>query len=64
MRISISSTLGLLPNLMDVVQLLDSQNEDGGWDGGWFYKYGSSGILIENVGLTSALALKALTALL
>ena len=61
MRIIISIELGLLPSSADIVRLLDSQGEDGGWYGGWFYKYGSSGILIENVGLTSTLALKALT---
>ena len=60
MRIILSVELELLPDPTDIKALLDSQAPDGSWTGGWFYKYGSSGILVENAGLTTAFALKAL----
>ncbi|KAF8265532.1 hypothetical protein EI94DRAFT_317696 [Lactarius quietus] len=47
----------------DLAQLLPLQCEDGGWGQGWMYKYGSSGIKIGNRGLTTALALNAISAL-
>lgn len=40
--------------------LLDLQCEDGGWKGGWMYKYGSSGIKLGNRGVTTAMAIKAI----
>lgn len=42
----------------DLPTLLSLQNEDGSWKDGWFYKYGASGILIKNDGLTTALAIQ------
>ena len=47
----------------DLAQLLPLQLEDGGWGPGWMYKYGSANIKIGNRGLTTALALKAISAL-
>ncbi|KAH9034150.1 HAD-like domain-containing protein [Lactarius hengduanensis] len=47
----------------DLALLLPLQCEDGGWDPSWMYKYGSSGIKIGNRGLTTALALNAISAL-
>ena len=40
--------------------LLGLQCEDGGWQTGWLYKYGSTGVNISNRGVTTALALKAI----
>lgn len=47
----------------ELALLLPLQCEDGGWGPGWIYKYGSSGIKIGNRGLTTALALNAISAL-
>lgn len=41
-------------------KLLSLQREDGGWELGWIYKYGSSGLLIGNRGLTTAYAMRAI----
>ncbi|KAH6908742.1 HAD-like domain-containing protein [Coprinopsis sp. MPI-PUGE-AT-0042] len=46
-----------------VDKLLSLQCEDGGWELGWIYKYGSSGWLIGNRGLTTAYAIKAIQGL-
>ncbi|KAL1741402.1 HAD-like domain-containing protein [Schizophyllum fasciatum] len=46
----------------DLHRLLEMQQVDGGWDCGWFYKYGSSGVLIANRGFTTALAINAIRA--
>ncbi|KAH9021543.1 hypothetical protein EDB84DRAFT_1565257 [Lactarius hengduanensis] len=43
--------------------LLPPQCEDGVWGASWMYKYGSSGVKIGNRGLTTALALNAISAL-
>ncbi|KAJ7497338.1 HAD-like domain-containing protein [Mycena latifolia] len=48
---------------VDLRTLLTMQCEDGGWEIGWIYKYGSSGIKIGNRGLTTAISIKALEAL-
>ncbi|KAF8990115.1 Haloacid dehalogenase-like hydrolase-domain-containing protein [Cyathus striatus] len=47
-------------NQTDRSKLLDLQCEDGGWEIGWTYRYGVSGIGIGNRGLTTAFALEAL----
>lgn len=44
----------------DLETLLTLQNEDGSWRNGWFYKYGSTGVLIGNDGLTTAFAVRAI----
>ena len=40
--------------------LLDIQCEDGGWQAGSLYRYGSTGINLGNRGVTTAMALKAI----
>ena len=40
--------------------LLSMQSEDGSWNDGWFYKYGASGLLIRNDGVTTAFAIRAI----
>ncbi|KAK1236596.1 hypothetical protein PQX77_000148 [Marasmius sp. AFHP31] len=47
---------------VDVVALREMQSVDGGWPDGWFYKYGSNGVLIANRGFTTALAINAIKA--
>jgi len=44
----------------DLETLLSRQCEDGSWDEGWFYKYGASGILIRNDGVTTAFSIRAI----
>ena len=58
MRILACAFLGIR-NEIDVRALLPLQCEDGGWEIGYIYKYGSSGIRIGNRGLTTAFAVKA-----
>ncbi|KAK0201388.1 HAD-like domain-containing protein [Desarmillaria ectypa] len=47
-------------NDIDLQSLRASQWEDGGWDAGLIYKYGSSGLSIGNRGLTTAMAIHAI----
>ncbi|KAG6857679.1 hypothetical protein H0H87_004095 [Tephrocybe sp. NHM501043] len=61
MRILVTDFVGIR-NEVDLRALLPLQCEDGGWEIGWMYKYGSSGIRIGNRGLTTALAVKAIEA--
>lgn len=42
--------------------LLELQCENGGWENGWMYRYGSTGVRIGNRGVTTALAVKAISA--
>ena len=44
----------------DCQTLLTMQCEDGGWEAGWMYAYGSTGVKIGNRGVTTAMAIKAL----
>jgi hypothetical protein len=44
----------------DLQKLLEMQDVDGSWPDGWFYKYGSNGVLIANRGFTTALAIQAI----
>ncbi|KAG6911133.1 hypothetical protein DXG01_003873 [Tephrocybe rancida] len=62
MRIIVTDFVGIR-NEVDLRALLPLQQEDGGWEIGWMYKYGSSGIRIGNRGLTTALAVKAVEAM-
>jgi hypothetical protein len=62
MRVLSGATVGLCME-RDLAALLPLQWEDGGWEPGWIYKYGSSGLKIGNRGLTTALALNAIAAL-
>ncbi|EAU91227.1 hypothetical protein CC1G_06862 [Coprinopsis cinerea okayama7 len=59
MRIIVCNYLGL-HNEIDMRTLLALQCEDGGWEMGWIYKYGASGLKIGNRGLTTALAVDAI----
>ncbi|TFY71121.1 hypothetical protein EVG20_g1897 [Dentipellis fragilis] len=61
MRLSACVSLGI-DNDADLRALLALQSEDGGWDASWIYKYGSSGIMIGNRGVTTALAVHAIEA--
>ena len=61
MRIIAAASMALT-HKPDVHHLLSMQQLDGSWTEGWFYKYGSSGLLIGNDGVTTALALQALEA--
>lgn len=40
-------------------RLLDLQGDDGGWQVGYMYKYGRTGLKFGNRGLTTALAVRA-----
>jgi len=62
MRVIACASVGIRDE-MDLRTLLNLQQEDGGWESGWMYKYGSSGINIGNRGLTTALAINAIEAL-
>lgn len=59
MRILACTTLGIKDEV-DLRKLLALQWEDGGWEVGWVYKYGSTGVKIGNRGLTTAMAIKAI----
>ena len=59
MRILTCSTLDLNCDI-DRRTLLDLQREDGSWEVGWLYMYGSSGVKLGNHGVTTAMAVKAL----
>lgn len=62
MRVLAGAAVGLRME-RDLAALLQLQCEDGGWELGWVYKYGSSGLKLGNRGLTTALALNAISAL-
>jgi hypothetical protein len=44
----------------DVAALKASQEEDGGWPGGWICAYGSTGLRLGNRGVATALAVRAI----
>ncbi|KAL9115764.1 MAG: hypothetical protein Q9227_000132 [Pyrenula ochraceoflavens] len=60
MRVMACAWLGIDCDV-DRYALLRLQHGDGGWAGGWMYRFGSSGIRIGNKGVTTAMAVKALT---
>jgi hypothetical protein len=48
-------------NKVDLWTLSTLQTKSGGWEDGWMYRYGESPhVLISNVGLTTAFAIKAI----
>jgi hypothetical protein len=61
MRIIAAASVGVADTL-DCDRLLEMQDQDGAFRPGWFYKYGASGLLIGNDGVTTALALQAIRA--
>jgi hypothetical protein len=60
MRIVACAYLGIRDEV-DLRALLPLQCEDGGWDICWFYRYPYQGGKVGNRGLTTALAVKAIT---
>ena len=58
-RIIAACAVGMVDH-RDLETLLSMQSEDGSWKNGWFYKFGASGILIRNDGVTTALAIRAI----
>jgi len=58
-RISAAAAVEIVDQ-RDLETLLSRQCEDGSWDSGWFYKYGASGILIRNDGVTTAFSMRAI----
>ncbi|KAJ7609737.1 Haloacid dehalogenase-like hydrolase-domain-containing protein [Mycena polygramma] len=59
LRIVACASVGLRDDV-DLLVLRGMQCEDGGFEIGWIYRYGSSSIRIGNRGLTTVLALKAI----
>ncbi|KDR84666.1 hypothetical protein GALMADRAFT_220311 [Galerina marginata CBS 339.88] len=57
----IAATAVDLVDERDLKTLRSLQGVNGSWEDGWFYKYGASGILIRNDGVTTALAMRALS---
>ena len=61
MRILVCNFVGIR-NEADLRRLLPLQCIDGGWEIGWIYRYGLTDISVGNRGLTTALAIKAIEA--
>lgn len=61
MRILACASLGIRDDI-DLERLREKQGLDGGWEDGWFYRYGMTGIYIGNKGLTTAFAMSAIKA--
>ncbi|KAG9309549.1 hypothetical protein JVU11DRAFT_10527 [Chiua virens] len=59
MRIYAAVALDLCDS-KDYERLVQMQEANGSWPMGWMYKYGASGILIGNTGLTMALTVLAI----
>ena len=59
-RVLVAAEIGIISDARkDCMRLLEMQDADGSWPAGWFYRYGSSGILLGNQGLTTAMAAEA-----
>lgn len=59
MRVIACDSLGI-ESSVDRKALTRLQCQDGGWEVGWMYRYGSTRVRIGNRGVTTALALKAI----
>ena len=59
MRVLACDALGIECSV-DRNTLVSTQCQDGGWEIGWMYKYGSTRVEIGNRGVTTALAVKAI----
>ena len=59
MRVLAAASMGMR-DVQDYERLLMLQLEDGSWPLGWFYRYGSTGILMGNQGVTTAMAAAAI----
>ncbi|OCH93767.1 HAD-like protein [Obba rivulosa] len=51
-----------ISNQPDMRKLLEMQCQDGGWDGGNLYRFGTTGLKVTNRGLTTAAAVQAIEA--
>jgi hypothetical protein len=60
MRITTCAQMGIACK-DDRRALLNLQCEGGSWEAGWMYQYGSSGVQIGNRGVTTAMAVAALS---
>ena len=60
MRITACTYLGV-ECCEDRTTLLKMQQDDGSWEPGWIYRYGSTGVRLGNRGATTAFALKAIS---
>jgi hypothetical protein len=49
-----------IPCRKDVATLKAMQQDDGGWQGGWMYRYGSTGMRLGNRAVATALACQAI----
>ena len=58
MRVLVCAQTGV-SSARDIEALVQMQEVDGGWPGGWLYQY-SSGTRIGNRGLTTAFAIAAI----
>lgn len=61
MRVLACASLGIRDDI-DLQRLRERQGLDGGWEDGWFYRYGMTGVYIGNKGLTTAFAMSAIKA--
>ena len=59
LRVVTCASLGVRDEI-DMRNLLPLQEEDGGWEIGWIYRYGISGMKIGSRGYTTAMAIKAI----
>lgn len=59
MRLLVCSSIGV-SNPIDMDALCSKQCDDGGWEAGSVYRYGKTGILIGNRGLSTALSISAI----
>ncbi|KAI0774629.1 hypothetical protein BD413DRAFT_472576 [Trametes elegans] len=60
MRLLAAAEAGLEGHRADLARLVGMQEPDGSWPVGWMYKYGASGVLVGNKGLTTAMAVAAI----
>ena len=61
MRILLCKQLGVSAELeYENRMLLEMQDESGGWSNGWLYRFGKSGIEVQNAGFTTAVIMQAL----
>ncbi|KAL0568900.1 hypothetical protein V5O48_013070 [Marasmius crinis-equi] len=59
MRVIICDYVGV-KNEVDYRDLRSAQQQDGGWEAGGLYRFGNSGYVLKNRGLTTAMAIQAI----
>jgi hypothetical protein len=62
MRILVCDYVGIRDDI-DLTRLLTLQCDDGGWEIGWIYRFGSSSVKVGSRGLATALAINAIEAM-